>query len=133
MTVPSTHEGRLIPTYYPDADRRGASGPGAPDDVFVRRITGAPTALVGQVTNIGSTQAVPIVGVDKHRRTVTVRNSGGVDVYIGFDTSVTIETGFRLAATDGPLILEYVGAVYAITPSGAAGVIHWMAETDAGV
>jgi hypothetical protein len=134
MTIPiapSVHERRLIPSYL-EHDR----GPGGvPIDgidaapVKVLQIRGAAVVTFGQVRNVGPA-AVPLIGVDKFRRFVELKNIGTNDCYIGPDPQVTIETGWLLGPADPPKGFAITGALFALTPSGFTTVC-WHAETDA--
>lgn len=132
MTAPSLHEQRLIPTYL--NENRGPGGipvdgePATP--VEVRKIRGATVWNTGQVRNIG-TQPTPIVGVDKARRWIEIRNIGTVDIYLGPDTSMTDQTGYLLSPTDPPKGIATTAAIYAVTLAGPAGLVAWHSETDA--
>lgn len=106
--------------------------PGSEVPVDVRKIKGANSGNTGQdpvtvnPTIIGG-------GRNTRRRTLWVRNIGAVDVYLGFDQSVTPGvpgTGWRLANTDQPMLIETTAAVYAVVNPGADGLVNWLAEVD---
>jgi len=60
-----------------------------------------------------------IVTPNKDRTSLTLRNTGSNDVYIG-SYNVTTTTGFLIKNTDQPLILKNTwGAIYAISVSGS--------------
>lgn len=86
---------------------------------------GAPRLQNGDV-EIGTLPTL-IVDEDPTRRTVTVRNIGSNDVYLGGE-NVATGNGFPLAANTN-LVLEIRGKVYGIVETGTENV-RFLTEGD---
>jgi len=81
------------------------------EDVTTRQINVPANNNVDYATNI--------VTPNKDRTSLTLRNTGSNDVYIG-SYGVTTTTGFLIKNTDQPLVLKNTwGAIYAISVSGS--------------
>ena len=102
-------------------------GAGAGATVVTIRLERGRILGTGQL-NVPSSPQTLIEGESPNRRTITVANQGTTDVYLGGPT-VSITSGYRLAVGQA-LVLETTAAVYAVVPTGAAGLVHFLAEYD---
>ena len=67
------------------------------------------------------------VASNANRRTLTVKNEGANDVYIGGE-SVTTQTGYRLAVGDA-ITLELAGELWVVT-AGTIEIVQIISELD---
>lgn len=118
----------LIPVYPAKETIDPDTGfPVGAEDV-ITAIRGAKTLTTGQFPNIGAV-SVLVVNSEPNRRALVMRNLGAVDMYIGPEQSVTAATGWLLAVTDGPLVLESADELWAVS-AGAVTTLGWLAELD---
>jgi len=76
-----------------------------------------------------STTAGVVVSANANRRALTVRNQGGVSVFLDDNAAVATATGFELSPGAEWRTRDYRGPLYGITASGAAS-LHVMEETN---
>lgn len=70
-----------------------------------------------------------IIASNSNRRTITIVNLSGVDIYIG-NTGVSTTTGQLLLGTKGTAItISSIAAIYGITSTGTANV-SYLEETN---
>jgi len=118
---------RLIPVYQAPREEGPVvdGGPSGPVEMVVDSFRGARRLQSFRATVTGSPALV--LPENPGRRTVTVKNEGANDVFIGGE-DVTTDNGYRLAAGDA-LTLELSGALYAVT-AGTVETLYGLAEVD---
>ena len=120
----------LIPVYRPDTEEDLALAVGLPpgaDATYIIGFRGASNVKSFRY-NARSEKGIAIQ-TNPSRRTVTVKNQGANDVFIGGE-DVTVEQGYLLSATDA-LTLELSGELWVVTVS-TVEPLHIITEVDAG-
>lgn len=88
---------------------------------------------MGQGRTVIGTTGTLIVGANDIRKSIIISNIGGVDVFLGSGTSVTINTGVQLMSSGGSIAEDssgmraYLGPWYGVS-SGTGVVTYWERE-----
>lgn len=91
---------------------------------YVSSFEVASSGLYG-AKNVSTTAVALYVGTgnQQNRRVIVIQNLGNQDIYIGFDTSVTVNNGFAVfAKTSLSIPVGSTVTVYGITASGTQSV-----------
>jgi hypothetical protein len=117
----------LIPVYAGKIEQLTEAGQpgGVPLENYITGFRGA-SAIQAFRVNCGAT-AIVVAFSDVTRRTLTMKNEGANDIFIGGE-DLTISNGYRLASGDA-LTLELAGELWGIT-AGTTEALYCLAEVD---
>lgn len=116
----------LIPVYKTPADVEvGDDGLPLVAETVIARIKGAKYV---QTSRFGATgQRTRAIGEMQNRRSITIKNEGANDVFIGGE-DLSIQNGYRLGVGNA-ITLELAGELYAIT-AGTTELLYMISEVD---
>jgi hypothetical protein len=99
-------------------------------EIPVRDSNGASTGATGQALQIGTGKPATLLVPARVRSGIELTNLSTVDVWLGFDGSVTATSGHLLLGVKGTCkFIETQAPIYAVVQSGI-GQVSWMEIWD---